>query len=39
MLHVWFTGNLRSAFAIRAPRPELCVVGLIPKRYCDSQND
>jgi hypothetical protein len=24
MLHVWFTGDLRSAFAISAPRPELC---------------
>ena len=24
MLHVWFTRDLRSAFAISAPRPELC---------------
>ena len=24
MLHVWFTRDLRSAFAIRAPEPELC---------------
>jgi hypothetical protein len=34
MLHVWFTGELRSAFAIRAPRPELCGVGLLPRPYC-----
>ena len=31
MLHVWFTGDLRSAFAISAPRPELCAGGLIPR--------
>lgn len=30
MLHVWFTRDLRSAFAIRAPKPELCALGLIP---------
>jgi hypothetical protein len=34
MLHVWFTRDLRSAFAVRAPRPELCSLGLIPRRYC-----
>lgn len=34
MLHVWFTGDLRSAFAIRAPEPELCAVGSLPKGYC-----
>ena len=34
MLHVWFTGDLRSAFAIRAPRPELCAVGLLPRDSC-----
>ena len=34
MLHVWFTGDLRSAFAIRAPEPELCAAGLLPKDYC-----
>ena len=27
MLHVWFTGEFRSAFAIRAPQPELCACG------------
>jgi hypothetical protein len=34
MLHVWFTGELRSAFAIRAPEPELCGAGLLPSGYC-----
>jgi hypothetical protein len=34
MLHVWFTDELRSAFAIRAPQPELCGVGLLPPDYC-----
>ena len=34
MLHVWFTSDLRSAFAIRAPEPELCTAGLLPKGYC-----
>jgi hypothetical protein len=34
MLHVWFTRGLRSAFAIRAPEPELCAGGLLPRGYC-----
>ena len=34
MLHVWFTRDLRSAFAISAPRPELCAVGGLPRGYC-----
>jgi hypothetical protein len=34
MLHVWFTGELRSAFAIRAPEPELCADRLLPSGYC-----
>jgi hypothetical protein len=34
MLHVWFTGELRSAFAITAPKPELCAVGLSPRDTC-----
>jgi hypothetical protein len=34
MLHVWFTRDLRSAFAIRAPEPELCAAKLLPARYC-----
>jgi hypothetical protein len=34
MLHLWFTRDLRSAFAIRAPAPELCVAGLLPQDRC-----
>jgi hypothetical protein len=34
MLHVWFTRDLRSAFAIRAPEPELCAAGLLPRGHC-----
>jgi hypothetical protein len=34
MLHVWFTRDLRSAFAIRAPEPELCAAGLLPHARC-----
>ena len=34
MLHVWFTRDLRSAFAIRAPEPELCRAGVLPRSYC-----
>ena len=34
MLHVWFTRDLRSAFAIRAPEPELCAAGSLPRSYC-----
>jgi len=34
MLHVWFTRDLRSAFAIHAPRPDLCVARLLPPTHC-----
>jgi hypothetical protein len=34
MLHVWFTRDLRSAFAISAPKPELCGAGLLTRDYC-----
>ena len=34
MMHIWFTRDLRSAFAIHAPRPELCVAGLLPRPSC-----
>lgn len=34
MLHVWFTGDLRSAFAISAPRPELCATASLPRGTC-----
>jgi len=36
MMHVWFTSDLRSAFAILAPAPELCAAGLLPVGYCAS---
>jgi hypothetical protein len=34
MLHVWFTGDLRSSYAIHAPQPELCGRGLMPVAAC-----
>jgi hypothetical protein len=34
MLHVWFTRDVRSAFAITAPRPELCTAGLLKRASC-----
>ncbi len=34
MLHVWFTRDLRSAFAISAPKPELCRAGMLPRGLC-----
>jgi hypothetical protein len=34
MLHVWFTADLRSAFAIHAPVPELCAEGTLPLDLC-----
>lgn len=34
MMHVWFTSDLRSAFAIRAPEPELCRLGLLSGALC-----
>jgi hypothetical protein len=34
MLHAWFTNDLRSAFAIHAPEPELCLAGLLPSSHC-----
>jgi hypothetical protein len=34
MLHVWFTGDLRSAFSTRAPAPELCKAGLLDGSSC-----
>jgi hypothetical protein len=34
MMHIWFTGDLRSAFAIHAPEPELCSAGRLPAGYC-----
>jgi hypothetical protein len=34
MLHVWFTPDMRSAFAVHAPVLELCQVGLLPQALC-----
>lgn len=34
MMHVWFTRDLRSAFAIRIPEPELCALRLLPAWHC-----
>jgi hypothetical protein len=34
MMHVWFTRDLRSAFAIGAPEPELCALGLLSSGFC-----
>lgn len=36
MMHVWFTSDLRSAFAVRAPEPELCREGLLTGPTCRS---
>ena len=33
-MHVWFTRDLRSAFAIRAPERELCRDGVLPPETC-----
>jgi hypothetical protein len=34
MMHIWFTRDLRSAYAIHAPVPELCAAGLLPHEHC-----
>ena len=34
MLHVWFTHDLRSAFAVHAPVPELCRDGVLTPQAC-----
>ena len=31
MMHVWFTYDLRSSYAIHAPEPELCIARKIPR--------
>jgi hypothetical protein len=36
MMHVWFTRDLRSAYAIHAPWPELCAAHLLPAATCAS---
>ena len=34
MMHVWFTHDLRSAYAIHAPERELCVAKKLPRDRC-----
>ena len=34
MMHFWLTNDLRSAFAIHAPEPELGLAGLLPAAVC-----
>lgn len=34
MMHVWFTRDLRSAFAVHAPGPELCGQRVMPASAC-----
>ena len=34
MLHVWFTHDLRSAYAVHAPVPELCRDGVLSTKAC-----
>ena len=36
MMHVWFTRDLRSAFAIHAPWPEICSARLLTSEACAS---
>lgn len=36
MMHVWFTRDLRSSYAIHAPWPELCAARLLPAQACAS---
>jgi hypothetical protein len=34
MMHIWFTHDLRSAFAIHAPEPDLCRAGRLSAARC-----
>jgi hypothetical protein len=34
MMHVWFTYDLRSGYAIHAPEHDLCVARKIPGDRC-----
>lgn len=36
MLHLWFTRDLRSAFAVKVPEPELCALRILPAAHCRS---
>jgi len=37
MMHVWFTRDLRSAFAVEAPLPELCAARMLPADTCSGR--
>lgn len=37
MMHVWFTRDLRSAFAVEAPLPELCAARMLPADTCSAR--
>jgi hypothetical protein len=37
MMHVWFTKDLRSAYAVHAPVPQLCSARLIERQYCSGR--
>ena len=33
-MHIWFTRDLRSAFAIHTSQAELCIAHLLVATYC-----
>lgn len=37
MMHVWFTYDLRSGYAIHAPEHELCIARKLPRDRCDHE--
>jgi hypothetical protein len=37
MMHIWFTRDLRSAFAVEAPVPELCAARMLPADTCSAR--
>jgi hypothetical protein len=39
MMHIWLTNDIRGAFAIHAPTPELCAAALLPDAHCDHQDE
>ena len=39
MLHAWFTGDLRSAYAIHAPVQELCKAHRVPPVGCTGHHE
>lgn len=39
MMHIWFTTDMRSAYAVHAPEPELCRDGLLRGYSCTHLSD